>query len=203
MAGPSYVLGRFYTAGLPPSGASVRLPCSVTAGPRRLACTHSAQSCPKLWSGLHDHNDGHDDDDDIVRIRAMAIWGKKTFFFLLSNFATLFLKGAAIMLSRSSFVLGDWNKDNNDKGMRIRMMMIWWQCDDRDDDDDDDDDCDDESRVCPADTTASCTNNTKPTTAGALYMQALFWNKVRNKKQILSFIHASHKHTDFRILVLR
>ena len=107
------------------------------------------------------------------------------------------------MLSWSSFVLGDWNKDNNDKGMRIRMMMIWWQCDDRDDDDDDDDDCDDESRVCPADTTASCTNNTKPTTAGALYMQALFWNKVRNKKQILSFIHASHKHTDFRILVLR
>ena len=38
MAGPSYVLGRFYTAGagLPPSGASVRLPCSVTAAPRRL-----------------------------------------------------------------------------------------------------------------------------------------------------------------------
>ena len=28
-------------------------------------------------------------------------------------------------------------------------------------------------------------------------MQALFWNKVRNKKQILSFIHASHKYTDF------
>ena len=39
MAGPSYVLGRFYTAGLPPSGASVRLPCSVTAAPRRPACT--------------------------------------------------------------------------------------------------------------------------------------------------------------------
>ena len=80
MAGPSYVLGRFYTAGLPPSGASVRLLCSVTADPAQPACTHSAQSCPKLGSGLDDHNDGHNDDDDIVRIRAMAISGKKTCF---------------------------------------------------------------------------------------------------------------------------
>ena len=74
MAGPSYVLGRFYTAGLPPSGASVRLLCSVTADPAQPACTHSAQSCPKLGSGLDDHNDGHNDNDDIVRIRAMAIF---------------------------------------------------------------------------------------------------------------------------------
>ena len=100
MAGPSYVLGRFYTAGLPPSGASVRLLCSVTADPAQPACTHSAQSCPKLGSGLDDHNDGHNDDDDFVRIRAMAISGKN-FVFLLSKFATLFLKGAAVMLSRS------------------------------------------------------------------------------------------------------
>ena len=80
MAGLSYLLGRFYTAGagLPPSGASVRLPCSVTAAPRRPACTHSAQSCPKLGSGL---DDGHNDDGDIVRIRAMAISEKKNFFF--------------------------------------------------------------------------------------------------------------------------